>query len=349
MPKSMPSPTNSAKKPTEITLKAPTRKSPQATEIASPIVMLTATAPMIRSERRASQRIARTARIDAAAFSPAFCLTAPNSSSSIGISPVTRTRAPYSAARRRSAAVRLIASVAARPGSKALKSSLGCTSMSRRRSRGSAGFPLASTCQEKTAGRPARTASIASADIGSEGPDQSIGAHQPAHLLLQRVLRQVEQPIALEEGATLRLTNGGKHLGLGFERLLEPAGRPLDAFRGRGIDHDEDFPLAKCAEELLDALAPRQVGRYQVVDVGLDREMPLRVHAGQARENQRKDNDPPRMSGAAVDDANDGCLEHGAPVPFECGGRDRSGGLVRARRVWVRPIQAPAKPKLLEG
>ena len=89
----MPSPTKSTKNATEIRLSAPTRNRPQAAETARPSVMLTATAKMIRAERNASHRIARTASSDAVAFNPAFCLTVANSSSSIGMSPVRRTRA----------------------------------------------------------------------------------------------------------------------------------------------------------------------------------------------------------------------------------------------------------------
>ena len=89
----MPSPTNSTKNATEIRLNAPTRNKPHAAETARPAVMLTATAKMMRNERSASHRITSTARSDTVALRPAFCLSVPNSSSSIGTSPVWRTRA----------------------------------------------------------------------------------------------------------------------------------------------------------------------------------------------------------------------------------------------------------------
>ena len=89
----MPSPTNSTKNATEIKLNAPTRNRPHATETARPSVMLTATAKMMRNDRSASHRMRRTASSDAVALRPAFCLRVPNSSSSIGIRPVWRTRA----------------------------------------------------------------------------------------------------------------------------------------------------------------------------------------------------------------------------------------------------------------
>src|SRR5713226_6028270 len=107
--------------------------------------------------------LSRTANSDTVALMPAFCRMVPNSSSSMGIRPVWRTRARWFSARCRSAAVPAIALVATRPGCSALKSSTGSISMNRRRSRGCAGLPLASTRQEKLAGRPARTSSTVSA------------------------------------------------------------------------------------------------------------------------------------------------------------------------------------------
>ena len=93
MPKSTPRPTNSTKNATEITLKAPTRRSPAAAEMASPANRLSATALMMRNERSASHRITSTASKVSVALSAAFCLMVPNSSSSIGMRPVWRTRA----------------------------------------------------------------------------------------------------------------------------------------------------------------------------------------------------------------------------------------------------------------
>src|SRR6516162_9229142 len=87
MPKSIPSPTNRTKNPAEIKFRAPTRNSPHAAEIAKPIAMLTATANMIRAERSAIHKMARTVSSDIVALSPAFCLIVSNSSSAIGIEP----------------------------------------------------------------------------------------------------------------------------------------------------------------------------------------------------------------------------------------------------------------------
>ena len=111
--KSTPSPTNSTKNAIEIRLKAPTRNNPAAAEIAKPNVRVTMTAAMVRIDRSASHRMTRTSETDTAMVIPAFWLIVPNWSSSIGISPVWRTRAWNAMPRSRSDAMREIASVAA--------------------------------------------------------------------------------------------------------------------------------------------------------------------------------------------------------------------------------------------
>ena len=102
-----------------------------------------------------------TARMVSTPFSSAFSFSVANSSSASGTIPVNRTRAPISEARLRSVAICRTAFEAAPPGSSAVKSITGSTSMKRRSSRGSA-VPLSRTRQEKLAKRPASTLSSVS-------------------------------------------------------------------------------------------------------------------------------------------------------------------------------------------
>jgi hypothetical protein len=69
----------------------------------------------------------------------ALSLTVANSSSDSGIGPVRRTLAPYSDDSFKSAAAWRMASEAALPGSSAVKSRIGWTSMNRRNSLAAAG------------------------------------------------------------------------------------------------------------------------------------------------------------------------------------------------------------------
>ncbi len=115
----------STKNASEMRFNVPTTNRPAAAEIASPTIRQIETAKMSRNERSANHRMISTALKDSANCSPAFSLIIPNSSSSIGMRPVWRARAWKSAPSARSDAVRAIASVAARPGSSAPKSSLG--------------------------------------------------------------------------------------------------------------------------------------------------------------------------------------------------------------------------------
>ena len=130
--------------------------------MASPTNSVTRMQAMILKERTASHSVASTASIIAPPISQARSASVANSSSDSGTGPVRRTRTPLSWLKCSSAAAARIASVALAPGSSAPKSSLGCTSMKRRSSRGSAGLPLTSVRQEKNGLPPPATFSSVS-------------------------------------------------------------------------------------------------------------------------------------------------------------------------------------------
>ena len=121
---------------TEIGLKAPTSINPVIAVIAKPMSSATTTATMIRNDRNASHKMSRTTANVIAPLAAAPSFTVANSSFSIGTGPVSRTRAWNRPLRSRSAATARMVSVAAFPGSRAVKSNMGLIWISRRRSPG---------------------------------------------------------------------------------------------------------------------------------------------------------------------------------------------------------------------
>ena len=165
MPKSTPSPTNSAANATEIRLSCPTITSPSAAVMTRPHKVVVSTAMMSFGERKARNRISVIAAIVTVLLSPAFSATVANSSSASGACPVRRNRTPCSGVRFSRWASARMKSVVAPAGVSALKSSTGCTSRKRRVSRVDA-FPSDNRlCQDNRvddsrAGCPASTASM---------------------------------------------------------------------------------------------------------------------------------------------------------------------------------------------
>jgi len=86
-------PTNRTANAIEIGLSAPTIHNPSAAVTASPAVMLRNTARMMRGDLSASHRMVSTTMMVPIAFSAAWSLMVANSSSWIGIAPVSRSRA----------------------------------------------------------------------------------------------------------------------------------------------------------------------------------------------------------------------------------------------------------------
>ena len=109
------------------------------------------TAKMIFGECSAIHKMNSTTTTVPIPFRMAPSWTVANSSLAIGTGPVNLTRAPYSLAKCRSLAAWRMASVAALPGSSALKSRIGLNSMKARRSESVSGLSLSSSRQENVA------------------------------------------------------------------------------------------------------------------------------------------------------------------------------------------------------
>ena len=117
MPKSIPKPTKSGMKAIEMTLKVWKMTRPSAAATASPAAVVTRMATIIRAERIASHSIRMMAATARMAIGNARSASEPNSSSSIGVEPVSRTLTPLGAVSPRPFASARIASLAAAPGS----------------------------------------------------------------------------------------------------------------------------------------------------------------------------------------------------------------------------------------
>src|SRR5262249_19561386 len=117
---------------------------------------------------------------------------------------------------------------------------------------------------------------------------------------------QVQQSVALEKTAALRLANRREHIRPCFKSLLEAGGRLGGKLRCRSIDYGKDFPLRKCINKLHYSSRPREIARDKFVDIRLDGEMPLGVDSRRRRQDQRHRDDPPWMPRADVNDANNG-------------------------------------------
>ena len=151
--------------------------------------------------------------------------------------------------------------MAAPPGSSALKSRTGSTSMKRRSSRGSA-LPLSRTRQEKLANCPARTSSRVSAsmfigraaivelqaarphaleternDLHHAAQARIVGQHadqrpRPVNWPMVRATSSVgreQKAVLLEESAAARLPHGSEHGCRPERRCVKRIGRPLGA------------------------------------------------------------------------------------------------------------------------
>ncbi|TMK06246.1 MAG: hypothetical protein E6G75_25015 [Alphaproteobacteria bacterium] len=182
-------------------------------------------------------------------------------------------------------------------------------------------MPLASTRQEKLAGRPATTSSTVSAAsvsverasqtrVGGQRLEQSVRPRQAVGDPRDLLGRQEQQSVAFEEAAALRLANCPDDIGAALQDLGELGRCLLDQFRRRRVDHGEDFPLREGGHVLRRPLRPGQLLRDQLVDVGLDGEMPRGVDGGCRRQDEREREDPPRVPGAEIDDSDDGGLQH---------------------------------------
>ncbi len=78
--------------------------------------------------------------------------------------------------------------------------------------------------------------------------------------------------------------------------------RPFGEFRRRGIDDDDNTELRERLHVLQRSLCPRQIVRYQLMDVGLDSEVFRRIDAGCCRDSNCPSEDPQWASDTEIDD-----------------------------------------------
>ena len=96
---------------------------------------------------------------------------------------------------------------------------------------------------------------------------------QPRHL----ARRQVQQPVPFEESSALHLVHRPNAVRAVGERPGELCRGLINQLRGRRIDNDEHVRLRKRLDVFEGPLRPRQIGRKEVLDVGLDAEMAHRI------------------------------------------------------------------------
>ena len=148
----------------------------------------------------------------------------------------------------------------------------------------------------------------AKAWIANKRTDQGAGLPQPLRQARDIGGRPKQQPLREKNSLSAHILDRMENLRL-CRQLLRQRGAGLGGeFGGRGIDDHQGGAEVSRKQffELQFALAPIEVGRNELVDVGIDREMPDRVGRGGRRRAQPQDNDKPRESGTDSDDGADG-------------------------------------------
>lgn len=234
--------------------------------------------------------------------------------------------------------MRAISSVAARPGSSALKSSTGATC--RKRGVVCLGRTAAREHLPGEACRPSRQHRLdgcgrhrhgadeavpldiaalhaqqrqrqgierpTQARIAGQGPDHGIGPHQSVGNLPHRIARQVQQSVLLEEAAAAWAADGAEPFGVRRQRRRELVGGLLDELRRRRLEHHEDVPLREFVLVGGRALHPGQSRCEQIADICMNREVLDGIDPRSDPERQRQHDGPPGTPHAQIDDANDG-------------------------------------------
>ncbi len=122
-----------------------------------------------------------------------------------------------------------------------------------------------------------RTQGPPEALIRDQGSDQGIGRDQtlcqPRHL----VGRQIEQSISLKKAADLRLVHGANEIFACRESRGQLGRGLLDELGGGRVDYDKYIRLRESLHVLECPLRPRQIGREEIRNIGLDREIAHRV------------------------------------------------------------------------
>ena len=270
--------------------------------------------------------------------------TVANSSLAIGTGPVSRTRALYWPAKLRSVAACRIASVASLPGSSALivehrleldegaAVGIGQRLVADEFAPGERRRPLVQDVLDRLAdqvegplgiveldlpaldaGKPGLQRAGQAADRGIAGHDldQRRGGFELAGDLADLFHRQEQQPVLLEELAGTERLHRFEILGVAGQFSASALARGAGEFRRRRLDHGQDqlFAVERLLE-LVVALAPVEVGRNQLVDVGVDGEMPGRIEARPDRQEQREDDDESGKPRTGSDNRDDNTGQH---------------------------------------
>ena len=187
------------------------------------------------------------------------------------------------------------------------------------------------------------------ARIGAQSGEQRSGLgqtrRQPRHL----PGREKKQAVALEKGATLRLADAADHVLACRQRRHQLGCRFGDALGRRAIHDDDDIGLRECVHVLEGTLGPGQVGRKQRGGVGRHREMPHGIGAAEHRQDRRRQDNPPGVTGAKIDDAENQGAEHlvarcrlSLPLPKRAAtAGEPSPVLVSYRQPWDRCFCSP--------
>jgi hypothetical protein len=144
------------------------------------------------------------------------------------------------------------------------------------------------------AGKPGLQRAGQAADRGIAGHDldQRSGGFELAGDLADFFHRQEQQPVLFEELAGTQRLHRFEILGVAGEFCGQRLARDAGEFRRRRLDHGKNqFFAVERMLELIVALAPVEVGRDQLVDVGIDGEMPGRIVARSDCQKQGDDDD----------------------------------------------------------
>ena len=297
------------------------------------------------AECNASHRMTSTATSVTPRLAARSPCSVANSSSDSGTGPVSRTLAPNARRAAARAAVCRIALVAAWPGSSALKSRIGCDLDEAAQLAGVGRLALDQDAPrearllsgehaiERVAGQIERSRHLVElempalhphgaelqriqhapqARIGGKRAEQGLRPGELARGARELLLAEIEQPVLLEEFAATRHADRFQDVAPLGQARRQRHGRLLDVLRRRRLDHDENQlgPLRERALELRFLLAPGELRRNQVIDVGIDGEMPDGVDGCRQRDQKGDHDHRPAAPGREINDSRNDRSKH---------------------------------------
>src|SRR5262249_33449177 len=136
------------------------------------------------------------------------------------------------------------------------------------------------------------------ARIFRQGANEGIGLTDPVRQSRNFVHRQKQQTILLKKSAAAGMADGEKSVGMCQKRPGEFSRRLLGKLWRGSIDDDNDAKLGERLHVLQRTLCPRQIRRYELVYVGLDREAFPRIDGARGREREGQSQRPQWTLGA---------------------------------------------------